>query len=122
MTVELNHIIIPARDKTVSSQFLADILGLTPGAPFGPFVPVRVGNGVTLDFADYTGYHSQHCAFLVDDEVFDAAFVRIRDRGITYWADPGHTRPGELNHHNGGRGFYFDDPAGHNMELLTQAS
>jgi catechol 2,3-dioxygenase-like lactoylglutathione lyase family enzyme len=122
MTVELNHIIVPARDKAASARFLADILGLTPGAPFGPFVPVTVGNAVTLDFADYTEYHPQHCAFLVDDEVFDAAFARIRDRGITYYADPGHTRPGELNHHNGGRGFYFDDPGGHNMELLTRAS
>jgi len=121
MTVELNHIIVPARDKAESAQFLADILGLTPGEPSGPFVPVTVGNGVTLDFADYTEYHAQHCAFLVDDEVFDAAFSRIRERGVTYWADPHHTRAGELNHYNGGRGFYFDDPGGHNMELLTRA-
>ena len=122
MTVELNHIIVPARDKRESARFLGGILGLVPGAPFGPFIPVRVGNGVTLDFADYTEFHSQHCAFLVDDEVFDAAFARIRDQSIPFYADPQHTRPGELNHYNGGRGFYFDDPSGHNMELLTRTS
>ncbi|HVS43639.1 MAG TPA: VOC family protein [Candidatus Dormibacteraeota bacterium] len=121
MTVELNHIIIPARDRHESAQFLAGILGLPVGQPFGPFVPVTVGNGVTLDFADRTEFHSQHCAFLVGDAEFDAAFARIRERGVTFYADPQHTRPGELNHYNGGRGFYFDDPSGHNMELLTRS-
>jgi catechol 2,3-dioxygenase-like lactoylglutathione lyase family enzyme len=122
VTVELNHIIIPAHDKVASARFLADILGLTPGEPFGPFVPVTVGNGVTLDFADRAEFHSQHCAFLVGDAEYDAAFARVRERGITYYADPGHTRPGEINSYNGGRGFYFDDPSGHNWELLTRAS
>lgn len=122
MTIELNHIIIPAHDKAASASFLADILGLTPGPAVGPFVPVTVGNGVTLDFADRDEFVSQHCAFLVGDAEYDAAFARVRERGITYYADPGHTRPGEINSYNGGRGFYFDDPNGHNWELLTRAS
>jgi catechol 2,3-dioxygenase-like lactoylglutathione lyase family enzyme len=122
MTVELNHIIVPAHDKVASAEFLAGILGLPTEAPMGPFIPVRVGNGVTLDFADFTDFRSMHCAFLVGDDEFDAAFARIRDRNITYWADPQHSMQGELNHHNGGRGFYFEDPSGHNLELLTRAS
>ncbi len=121
MTVELNHIIIPARDKLASARFLARILGLPTGAQLGPFIPLRVGNGVTLDYADATDFHSHHCAFLVGDEEFDAAFARIRSEEIPFYADPHHTRAGELNHHNGGRGFYFADPDGHNMELLTRA-
>lgn len=36
--------------------------------------------------------------------------------GHPFFADPHHTRPGEINHHNGGRGLYFEDPDGHNME------
>jgi catechol 2,3-dioxygenase-like lactoylglutathione lyase family enzyme len=122
MTVELNHIIIPARDKQASARFLAGVLGLSTGPPLGPFIPLRVGNGVTLDYADAADFHSHHCAFLVGDEEFDAAFARIRGQAIPFYADPHHTRPGEINHHNGGRGFYFEDPDGHNMELLTQAS
>ena len=77
---------------------------------------------MTLDFADRAEFDSRHCAFLVGDAEYDAAFARVRQRGITYYADPGHTRPGEINSYNGGRGFYFDDPSGHNWELLTRAS
>jgi catechol 2,3-dioxygenase-like lactoylglutathione lyase family enzyme len=39
---------------------------------------------------------------------------------VDYWADPGHQRAGEINNWNGGRGVYFADPDGHNMELLTK--
>jgi hypothetical protein len=50
MSVELNHTIIPARDKWESAKFLADILNLEAGPEWGHFVPVRTSNGVTLDF------------------------------------------------------------------------
>lgn len=121
MTIELNHIIIPARDKRASAEFLADILGVVVGAPVGPFVPVVVSNNVTLDYADRTEFHAHHCAFLVNDSEFDAAFDRIRAAGLDYWADPGHNQPNEINRRWGGRGVYFDDPNGHNMEILTRA-
>jgi catechol 2,3-dioxygenase-like lactoylglutathione lyase family enzyme len=122
MSVELNHIIIPARDKYASAKFLADILGVPVGQPAEPFVPVTVSNAVTLDYINRTDFHSHHCAFLVDDEDFDAAFTRIRQAEITYYADPGHQQPWEINHRWGGRGVYFDDPNGHNMEIFIRAS
>ncbi|TCO62439.1 hypothetical protein [Actinocrispum wychmicini] len=34
-------------------------------------------------------------------------------------SDPHHNQPGEINHLYEGRGVYFDDPSGHNMEILT---
>ena len=120
MPIELNHLIIPARDKHASAAFLAGILGLPVGQPWGPFIPVRLANRVTLDYADAGAFHRHHCAFLVSDEEFDAAFGRIRESGISYWADPAHTKPGQINHLYGGRGVYFEDPNGHNMELITQ--
>ena len=48
------------------------------------------------------------------------AFGRIRDRGLTYWADPGKSRPEAINHNDGGRGLYFDDPDGHRLEIITR--
>jgi catechol 2,3-dioxygenase-like lactoylglutathione lyase family enzyme len=87
---------------------------------YGPFIPVEIPNGVTLDYMDATDVRPQHCAFLVSEETFDAAFDRILKAGITYWADPFHQKPGEINHLYGGRGVYFDDPDGHNMELITR--
>ena len=121
MSIELNHTIVAARDKHASARFLAEILGVEVGAEFGPFVPVRLANNVTLDYMDKAGEigHS-HYAFLVDDAEFDAAFERIRAAGLTYWADPDHHEPGVINTRWGGRGVYFRDPVGHNMEILTQ--
>ncbi|GAA2446840.1 VOC family protein [Streptomyces glaucus] len=121
MTVRLNHTIVAARDKKASAQFLADILGLEAGPPYGPFVPVEIPGGVTLDYLDTDGeITSQHYAFLVSEDDFDAIFARIREAGLTYWADPYHRRAGEINHNDGGRGVYFEDPNGHNLEILTR--
>ena len=52
MAVQLNHVIFRAKDKWASARFLAGILGIEAGPEWGRFVPVRVANGVTLDFAD----------------------------------------------------------------------
>jgi catechol 2,3-dioxygenase-like lactoylglutathione lyase family enzyme len=125
MSIELNHTIIWARDKSASAQFLAGILGVATGTPYGPFIPVQLSNRITLDFADADveaeAIRPQHYAFLVGDDEFDAAFARVHDAGLDYYADPGHQQRGELNDYNGGRGFYFADPDGHNMELMTRA-
>ncbi len=120
MTVRLNHTIVHSRDKRASAAFLARILGLgTPGT-FGHFVTVATGNDVSLDFDDASEVRPQHYAFLVDDADFDPIFERVKAAGIDYFADPGHRRRGELNTRDAGRGFYFADPDGHNLEVLTR--
>jgi len=123
MAVQLNHTIVGARDKHKSATFLADILGLPAPVPFGHFLVVQVANGVSLDFADVkagTEIASQHYAFLVSEEEFDAIFARIKERGITFWPNPRIANAGQINHNDGGRGFYFLDPAGHFLEVLTR--
>ncbi|MGW1157399.1 VOC family protein [Streptomyces sp. NPDC002513] len=121
MAVELNHTIIAAHDKVASARFLADLLGLEVAPDYGPFVPVQMPNGVTLDYMETDdSIAPQHYAFLVSEDDFDAIFARVREAGLTYWADPHHHRPGAINHNDGGRGTYFDDPNGHNLEILTR--
>ncbi|SEC51874.1 MULTISPECIES: VOC family protein [unclassified Streptomyces] len=121
MTVQLNHTIVAARDKKESATFLAGILGLEVSPQYGPFVPVEIPNGVTLDYLDSPGAITpQHYAFLVSEDEFDTIFGRIQKAGLTYWADPYHRRPGEINRNDGGRGTYFEDPNGHNLEILTR--
>jgi hypothetical protein len=39
MAIEVNHMIIPARDKWASAQFLAGILGVVVSPQWGPFAP-----------------------------------------------------------------------------------
>lgn len=86
-----------------------------------PFLVVPVDNGVSLDFHDTDDeIDSQHYAFLVGDQEFDEIFARLGERRLDYWADPGQTRRGEINHHHGGRGVYFEDPDGHLLEVITR--
>ncbi|MFD5902334.1 VOC family protein [Streptomyces microflavus] len=122
MSVELNHTIIHSRDNRESAEFLADLLGLEIGPEWGPFIPVVLANGVTLDFATIpeASITPQHYAFLISEAEFDMSFRRIRELGIVYHADPHLKLPGEINHNDGGRGVYFPDPSGHGMELITR--
>ena len=120
MAVQLNHTIVHARDKQETARHLVDILGLPEPTSFGPFLVVQVSNGVSLDVADDHGEpRSQHYAFLVTEEEFDQIHARIRERGLEWWADPSHSRPREVNTNDGGRGLYWNDPNGHNLEILT---
>jgi catechol 2,3-dioxygenase-like lactoylglutathione lyase family enzyme len=121
VSVQLNHTIVACRDQQRSAAFLAEILGLRPPARFGPFLVVEADNNVSLDFRETSGdITSQHYAFLVGEEEFDAAFGRIREQDLAYWADPGQTQRGEINRRDGGRGLYFEDPDGHLLEILTR--
>jgi catechol 2,3-dioxygenase-like lactoylglutathione lyase family enzyme len=120
MSIELNHIIIPARSKWASATFLASILDVPAGPQRELFVPVKVGNGVTLGYVDAERFDPHHCAFLASEAEFDAAYARIRSTGITYYGGPHHQRPGEINHLRGGRSVCFDDPDGHHIEIITQ--
>ncbi len=121
MAVELNHTIIWCSDKQRSAAFLAEMLGRPPARPFHHFLVVDLDNHVSLDFFQKEGPVSrQHYAFLVGEAEFDAAFARIEAQGLTYWADPARTKPGEVNRHDGGRGVYFEDPDGHLLELITK--
>ena len=121
MPVQLNHTIVAARDKQVSATFLSEILGLPAPKPFGPFLGVEVDNEVTLDFMDTDREITpQHYAFLISEDEFDEIFGRIRERGLEHWADPGQSRAGSINHNDGGRGVYFEDPDGHLLEVITR--
>jgi extradiol dioxygenase family protein len=122
MSIRFNHTIVHSRDTRESATFLAELLGLAAPHPFGPFLVVDLDNGASLAFIDAGGTQvvPQHYAFLVDEDDFDAIFARLRARGLDYWADPFKKDPGEINHHDGGRGFYFDDPDAHLLEVITR--
>jgi hypothetical protein len=123
MSIMLNHTIVAATDKRVSAAFLTELFGLPDAEPFGPFLAVNVANDVSLDFADVPDgdeIRPQHYAFLVSEEEFDSIYGKIRERDIAHWADPRQSRPGEINRNDGGRGVYFQDPAGHYLEIITR--
>lgn len=120
MTLELDHTIVPARDKQASARFFARIFGLSYDGEQVPFAPVLVNDRLTLDFIDDNDVRPHHYAFKVSDAEFDAIFGRVRAEGVPYGSGPYRLDDMQINHRNGGRGVYFRDPDGHILELLTK--
>jgi catechol 2,3-dioxygenase-like lactoylglutathione lyase family enzyme len=124
VSVQLNHTIVYATDAQASAAYLAEMLDRPAPVRAGPFWQVDVDNGVSLDYADAAAEEvenlpSLHLAFLVSEEQFDATYGRVVERGIEHFADPMGSRRNEINTHDGGRGFYWADPDGHWLEVIT---
>jgi catechol 2,3-dioxygenase-like lactoylglutathione lyase family enzyme len=128
MTIRLDHTIVPAKDAQASAQFFAEIFGLKVRK--GYFMQVQVNDTLTLDFADEAEHwggpgfepgigRSIHYAFHVSDAEYDAIFARVKAKGIAYGSGPGHHTDGKTYRRRGGRGFYFEDPYGHLLEVMT---
>jgi len=87
----------------------------------GPFQVVTTANDVNVDFMDKEGeIRKQHYAFLVSEAEFEQVLARVRNEGLSHWADPAQTKAGAINRHDGGRGIYFEDPSGHLLEVITR--
>jgi catechol 2,3-dioxygenase-like lactoylglutathione lyase family enzyme len=121
MTIHLDHTIVPARHKVASAKRLAELLGV-PWAESGPgpFAPVYVNDGLTLDFIETDeDFPVYHFCFRVDPAEFDAILGRIEAAGIPYRSSVRGPADMRINTDYGGRMFYWNDPEGHQWELLT---
>ena len=127
--MELNHWLVPSKNKVESANFFAQMMGLQTGS-IGHFAPVRINDSLVMDFADSDDvdlwkdenghFARQHYAFKVTDEEFDAVYGRILASGMKYGSAPGpKLYDMQINHNRGGRGVYFDELNGHSIELLT---
>jgi catechol 2,3-dioxygenase-like lactoylglutathione lyase family enzyme len=119
MAIVLNHTIVPAHDKTASAEFFARIFGLEYKGPHSHFAPVQVNDALTLDYDEREHFEPHHYAFMVGEGEFDAIFDRIKAESIAYGSGPRSRTDGTINHRNGGRGVYFEDPNGHLLEIMT---
>jgi len=121
MKIELDHVIVSAKDQRGSAKRLAEILGVRwaeTGA--GPFSPVYVNDGLTLDFIDDDApFAVQHFCFRVDDEAFDSILRRLEDAAIAYRSSVRGPQDMRVNTQYGGRMVYWNEPDGHQWEMLT---
>ena len=118
MAITLNHTIVPAHDKAAAAKFFAKIFGLKRSRT-GHFAPVRLNKQLTLLFDDDKDFDSHHLAFHVTNREFDAILRRVKKANIVFGSAPWSLDDGKLNDWGGGRGFYFRDPNGHVLELMT---
>jgi hypothetical protein len=121
MSVQLDHAIVPARDRRTAAELLATILGV-PWAQsgVGPFSPVYVNEGLTLDFDQAEGsFPMQHYCFRVSEAELEGIIARLESSGIEYRSAPHGPVDRQVNTQYGGRIVYWSEPDGHVWEALT---
>jgi hypothetical protein len=123
MAIQLDHFIVSARDKVAAAKLLGELLGV-PWAPsgIGPFAPVYLNSGLTLDFIDTDeAFPVEHFCFRVSDAEFDAILGRIQAAGIKYRSSVRGPVDMQVSTDFGGRGIYWNEPEGHQWEMLTSS-
>ena len=121
MKVELDHTIVPSRDKVAGARLLGGLLGV-PWAPsgIGPFAPVYVNDGLTLDFIDTDeAFPIYHFCFRVSPADFAAILERLRAAGIAFRSEV--RGPADMKVHAEYGNVYWNEPDGHQWEMLTES-
>src|SRR6185369_7093778 len=121
MPIELDHTIVPSHQKVASAKLLAQLLGV-PWAEegLGPFSPVYVNEGLTLDFIETADpFPVYHFCFRVSQDEFDAILVRLKAAGIGYRSSVRGPQDMKINTDYGGSMIYWNEPDGHQWEMLT---
>ena len=123
MPIELDHLLVPVRDRQASAQLLAQILDVPwVETGIGPFSPVYVSDSLTLDFDEAQApYPVQHYCFRVDDASFDAILARIERLALPYRSTPHGAVDRRVNTEHGGRIVYWQGPDIHHWEMLTRS-
>lgn len=121
MTIQLDHFIVSARNRAASGRLLAKLLGVPCGeAQAGPFFAVYINEGLTLDFFETDeAFPVEHFCFRVSDDEFDAILGRIKAAGIKYRSAVRGPEDMQISMQFGGRGVYWNEPEGHQWEMLT---
>jgi catechol 2,3-dioxygenase-like lactoylglutathione lyase family enzyme len=121
MTIHLDHTIVPSRTKVASAKRLAELLGVDwSDKALGPFAPVFVNDGLTLDFIDTDeDFPVYHFCFRVSEDEFDAILGRIQAAGIPFRSSVRGPVDMKINTDYGGRMIYWNEPDGHQWEMLT---
>lgn len=120
MGIQLDHIIVPSRNRIAAARSLAELLGVSWGESGpGGFAPVYVSETLTLDFADREELEHYHLCFHVGDAEFDAILGRLQAAGIKYRSSPHGEVDLKINTRLGGKNLYWGDADGHLWEILT---
>lgn len=121
MTIQLDHTIVPSHTAAASARRLAELLDVPCGpAQAGPFFAVYVNEGLTLDFIETDeDFPVYHFCFRVSETVFDGVLDRIQAAAIPYRSSVRGPMDRRVNTDHGGRMLYWNEPDGHQWEILT---
>jgi hypothetical protein len=119
--IHLDHVIVPSRDRRAAAELLAEILDVPwSQTGVGPFCPVYVNGGLTLDMDQAEGqFPVLHYCFRMSDAEFETLVARLRALGIEYRSLPHGPADMQVNTQHAGRMVYWSQPDGHVWEALT---
>jgi len=119
MTIQLDHFIVPSRNQIASAKLLGELLGVPwAEAGVGPFSPVYINDGLTLDFIQTEEeFPVHHYCFRVGQAEFEAILGRIQQAGIKYRMTV--RGPVDMRVDPQFGNVYWNEPDGHQWEMLT---
>lgn len=119
MAIELDHFIVPTRNKIASAKLLAELLGVSwSESGIGPFSPVYINNGLTLDFIETDEpFPVHHYCFRVGQTEFNSILERIEGAGIKFRSTVRGPEDMQVGIQFGN--IYWNEPDGHQWEMLT---
>jgi hypothetical protein len=125
-TVEFNHLIVLAKEKKKTADFITRLLDLPDAIPADGAVPdlflcIHFDNDVVILITEFKEHPIGHYAFKVTNEHFDRIVEKVKIDKQEFWADPRMQRPFECYVQEGNKGFYIIDPSGHGLEVLTKS-
>ncbi|MEX1020126.1 MAG: hypothetical protein WDZ49_10730 [Litorilinea sp.] len=123
MAVEFNHMIILAKEKKKTADFITQLLDLPDAVPADGAVPnfflcIQFDNDVMVLIVEFKEHPIGHYAFKVIPEHFERIVEKLKNGQVDFWADPRMQRPFECYEEGGKKGFYVIDPSGHGLEVL----
>ena len=118
--MKLDHTIVPCRDNIASANFYNEVLGFKKGGSHYSFEVIYVDGTLKLLFSNRKKVRSNHYAFHASAKEYDMVLSHIIVRGLPYGSSPTdrHNESEYLREND--KGFYFDDPDGHVLEVMTE--
>ncbi len=120
MTIHLDHLMVPSRDKLAAAKLLSELLGVPWSENgIGPFAPVYVNDGLTIDFDEWTDpVPLIHFCFRVSQDDFNAILTRIKAAKIEYRSNVHGPVDFQVDTQHGGSIVYWYEPDGHQWKML----
>ena len=121
MAVALDHMSVPTKDKVGTAEFFARVFGVQYEGPRRDFAPIKLSDGLTLNFEQWDDCPTHHYAFRVSGEEFESVLARLKTNAVPFGSSTAN-QDSEVYDRNGLRGFYFQDPNGHGLEIITPST
>ena len=118
--LNIDHLILLASDCEKSGRFLAEILGSEyRGLNGRGQAEVAINDSFTLIYAPGEVTRPTHLAFHADVDRIFRAKAMLTKLGWQYGSDSKNASNMKDDHSYGGKGFYFNDPNGHKLEIFS---